>query len=529
MSSGGGRRSERVALVAILLVAALLRFGALDRIPPGPSYDELQNARLSARVLEGEWAIYFAENFGQEPLYPALAALAVRLCGWNVVALRLPGAVAGLLSVLVVYWVGRKLATERVGLLAAAFQAVSFWPLLETRVALEISLLPLLSAMAILLLARALGEDGKTRWHAALNFGLGGALLGGHVYAYTAGRVMPFLPIALLLYLLVLVPGQIRRHGPGLLILLVVTALVVAPLVIFLRAHPEAEQRLEQLSGPLESLRQGDPRSVLQITAGTLGMFTFRGEPQWLYNIADRPVFDPLTSILFYAGLALCVVQLRDWRYGLLLLWLIVGLSPGMVSPPAGSFTHTLAAQPAVYLLLGLGGNAAWRWLAQRRPWLGPALLAAVIALSLVLSCHAYFHVWRTAPEVGQLYQGGVTAVARELDAHPPPGPVAAGGPYVNHWHPWNAVGFDLALRREDLQVRWFNPSEAWIWPHGAGPITYFFPYDPLGEQTFDPVLRSLFTADGALISSPADEFIALRVTSFETLQEQLEAAGHTP
>jgi hypothetical protein len=480
-------------------------------------------------VLEGEWAIYFAENFGQEPLYPTLAAFAVRLFGWNMVALRIAGALAGLISVLAVYWVGRRLGTERIGLLAAAFQSVSFWPLIETRTALEISLLPPLSALAMLFLARALDGDRRDRWQTALNFGLAGVLLGGHVYAYTAGRVMPFLPIVLLLYLLLLVPRQIRRHGPALLMLLVVTALVVAPLAIFLRTHPDAEQRLEQLSGPLELLRQGDPRRVLQISAGTLGMFTFRGEPQWLYNIAERPVFDPLASLLFYTGLALCVVRLRDWRYGLVLLWVMVGLSPGMVSPPAGSFTHTLAAQPAVYLMLGLGGDAAWRRLSQRRLWWGPAFVAIVIALSLALSCYAYFHVWRTAPEVSQLYQGGVTAVARELDAHTPPGPVAAGGPYVNHWHPWNAVGFDLALRREDLDVRWFNPSEAWIWPSGRGPITYFFPSDPLGKQTFDPVLQSLFTADAALVSSPADEFLALRVSSLDGVQGQLEAAGHLP
>jgi 4-amino-4-deoxy-L-arabinose transferase-like glycosyltransferase len=519
----------RIVLLAILLVAAVLRLAALDRAPPGPSYDELQNARLSERVLEGRWAIYYAENFGQEPLYPALAALAVRLFGWSVSALRLPGALAGILSVIVVYRVGRRLHTERAALLAAAFQAVSFWSLIETRVALEIALLPPLSATAMLLLVRGLDEHERGRWHTMLNFGLAGALLGAHVYAYTAGRVMPFLPLALLVYLTLLAPHQVRRHWLGLLLLCLVTALVVAPLAVFLRTHPDAEQRLEQLVGPLESLREGDPRPVLRIAVGTLGMFTFQGEPQWLYNIAERPVFDPVTSILFYAGLAWCIAHLRDWRYGLVLLWLLVGLSPAMVSPPAGSFTHSLAAQPAVYLALGLGGDAAWRWLSRRRAWLGPALLVAVVALHFALSRYAYFGVWRTAPEVSQLYQGGVTAIARELDASTPPGPVAAGGPYVNHWHPWNAVGFDLALRREDLQVRWFNPSRAWIWPHGAGPITYYFPSDPLGEQTFDPVLQRRFTADAASISSPSDDFLALRVSSLGTLREQLEGASRTP
>jgi len=518
-----------MALAAILLVAAVLRLVALDRVPPGPSYDELQNARLSARVLEGQWAIYYAENFGQESLYPSLAALAVRLFGWDLIALRLPGALAGLLSVIVVYLVGRRLHVERAGLLAAAFQAVSFWSLLETRVALEIALLPALSAMAMLFLARALDEEEDKGWRTMLDFGLAGLLLGGHVYAYTAGRVMPFLPLALLVCLALAAPHQLRRRGRGLLLLCLVTALVVAPLAVFLHTHPEAEQRLEQLAGPLESLRRGDPRPVLEIAAGTLGMFTFRGDPQWLYNIAERPVFDPITSLVFYIGLIWCLARMRDWRYSLVLLWLLVGLSPGMVSPPAGSFTHTLAAQPAVYLILGLGADVAWRWLSPRRPGLGPLFAAAVVILNFVLSSYAYFDTWRTSEEVNELYQGGVTAVARELDARTPPGPVAAGGPYVSHWHPWNAVGFDLALRREDLHVRWFNPGGAWVWPSGAGPITYYFPSHPLGGQIFDPVLEDLFMADAESISSPADRFTALQVSSLEPLQEQLVRASRTP
>ena len=97
-SVAGLRRWERWVLVVVLLVGAVLRLVALGDVPPGPGYDELENVRLSERVLAGEWAIYFPDNFGQESLYPTLAALAVRLLGWSVPVLRLPGALAGVLS-----------------------------------------------------------------------------------------------------------------------------------------------------------------------------------------------------------------------------------------------------------------------------------------------------------------------------------------------------------------------------------------------------------------------------------------------
>ena len=526
------QRWELWTLVALLLIGTALRLVALGDVPPGPGYDELQNVCLSERVLAGEWAIYFPENFGQESLYPTLAALAVRLLGWSVSVLRLPGALGGASSVLVLYLAGRRLAGWRAALLAAAFQAVSFWPLIETRMALEMALLPPLAGLAMLFLARGLDEQARPRWRVLLDFALTGLFLGGHVYAYTAGRVMPLLPLALLAYLLLLDRRTLRRRWPGVLLLCLVTLLVVAPLALFLHAHPEAEQRLDQLSGPLRALGRGDFRPVLEITAGTLGMFTLRGEPQWLYNIAGRPIFDPLTSLFFYAGLVLCVARLRDWRCGVTLLWLLVGLGPGLVSPPPASFNHTLAAQPAVYLVLALGVDAARKWLAHRRAWAGPLMVALLLTLNVVLSCRAYFVTWAGAPEVRELYQGGITAVAHELDrldAHDPPGPVAVGAPYVNYWHPWNALGFDLALRREDLSVRWFNPGGGWVWPAGAGPVTFYFPTDPLGPQTFDPALEGLFAADATPLLTSGDNFTAFRVARPAALEERLDALAGTP
>jgi 4-amino-4-deoxy-L-arabinose transferase-like glycosyltransferase len=523
------RRWKLWALVAILWVAAILRLAALSDAPPGPGYDELQNTRLAERVLAGRWAIYFPENHGQEPLYPMLEALAVRLLGWSVFAIRLPAALLGVLSVLALYLAGRKLTSPCAALLAAAFYAISFWPLVETRMALETSLLPLLAGLAMLFLARGLGRDSGPRWRTGLDFVLAGVFLGGHVYAYTPGRVMLLLPLGLLVYLLAFDRAVLRRHWSGLLAFGLVMALVALPLALFLRAHPEAEERLDQLGAPLTALGQGDPRPVLEIAAGTLGMFTLRGDPQWLYNVANRPVFDPLTSLLFYGGLVLCAVRLRRWRSGVALLWLVVGLGPACVSPPSGSFTHTLSAQPAVYLMLALGVDAAWTWLAPRRAWIGPLAAASLLTMNGALSCYAYFVVWAGAHEVRELYQGGVTAVARELDAHGPAGPVAIGAPYVNYWQPWNAVGFDLALRRDDLSVRWFDPAGGWVWPAGAGPTTTYFPTDPLGPQAFDSELQALFFADATLLPIGHDDFAAFRIDSPAAFEARLDALEPMP
>jgi 4-amino-4-deoxy-L-arabinose transferase-like glycosyltransferase len=517
------RQWEPWILIAILLIATALRLVALDDVPPGPGYDELQNTHLAKRVLAGQWAIYFPENHGQEPLYPMLEALAVRLLGWSVFSIRLPGALAGVMSVLMLYMTGRRLVNRRAALLAAAFHAVSFWSLIETRMALEMTLLPPLTGLAILFLARGFDDKERSRWRTLLDFTLAGLFLGGQVYAYTAGRVLLFLPPMLLGYMLLLDRRTLSTRWPALLTLCMVALLVAAPLALFLRAHPEAEERLGHLSGPLTALRGGDFRPVLEITSGTLGMFTFQGEPQWLYNISGRPVFDPLTSLFLYIGLVLCVASLRRWRYGLILLWLFVGLGPAFVSPPPASFNHTLAAQPAIYLALAIGIDTAWERLRRLHPWAGALAGALLLALNSALSGYAYFATWADAPQVRELYQYGVTAVARELDAHAPSGPVAIGAPYVNYWHHWNVLGFELQLQRDDLSVRWFDPAGAWVWPAGEGPAVYYFPSDPLGPQAFNPAMKSSLFAELGLTPLRGDGYTFF-VARSAVLEERWDA-----
>ena len=89
---------------------------------------------------------------------------------------------------------------------------------------------------------------------------------------------------------------------------------------------------------PLRALFNGDPLPVIQTTLGTLGMFTFAGDPEWLYNLSGLPVFDWITGVLFYLGLVICLLRLRDARYGFVLVWLIVGSCARVHQRTAGQF-----------------------------------------------------------------------------------------------------------------------------------------------------------------------------------------------
>jgi 4-amino-4-deoxy-L-arabinose transferase-like glycosyltransferase len=519
------RRWEIWALVSILLLAALLRLVALADVPPGLRYDELLNLRMAERVLAGDRPLYFTESWGHEPLFHYAQAAVIALtkkCDWS---LRLPAVVCGFFSILTTWLAARRLFGARVAILAAAALAVSFWSVFYSREGSRVIAVTPFFPLMVYFLCQGLGRSSTQRRHAIVDFVASGLCMGSMVYFYVAGRVPPLLLVAFSIYLLLFHRSLFKRTWYGLLLSGAVGMMLAAPPLVLLYQNPGMEQRIDQLGNAWTSLMAGNPLPVLSLALQAFGMFVWRGEEDWLFNVYGRPVFDGLAAACFILGILVSIWRWRQARFALLLLWLAVGISPAIVVPPAASLTHAIAAQPPAYILIAVGVEALWRVASERAKWVGPLLAAGLVVFHGATSCRAYFVTWASAPQVWELYQGGITAVAHELDARDLPGPVAIGAPYVNYWHPWNAVAFDLALRRDDLDVRWFNPAGGWVWPAGEGPTTFYFPIDPLGPQSFDPVLEDLFIPDASALPplSADDAFSAFRVVRPAALEKRLD------
>lgn len=117
--------ARNAAISAILLVAAGLRLWGLDRNPLWN--DELFSWHIGSLPT---FAAVVADGVGPDvhpPGYFLLLHLVIRFIGDSEALLRLPSALAGVAAVWVVYLVGKKLYTEKEGLIAAALLAVS-WP-----------------------------------------------------------------------------------------------------------------------------------------------------------------------------------------------------------------------------------------------------------------------------------------------------------------------------------------------------------------------------------------------------------------
>lgn len=402
---------ERIGIVALLLVAWGLRWIALMEVPPGWRDDDLiELYTFSLRVAEEGPQLYFPGASGHEPLYHTLRAPLVAAAGINAASARLMAAGAGTLAIVLTWALGRRLLGPRGGMLAGALVTVSFWSLMYSRVAIRH-----MGALPWMLLAIYWGwrllRDRRIPRGALWGIVLGSA---GSVLTYYAGRLMP----ALLVGMLILCAPRAGRWRRYLLALGLGLALS-APMFLTAARLPGADARVSEVALPVTALLQGDLRPLIQTTWTSLGMFHARGDPEWLYNYHERPVFDPVTAIGFYLSLILALVGWRQPKNRLLLFWLATGLSPAFLSLPPSSYGHAILALPAVYLLLASLASRLPRLLTRQGQgtvmW-APRLLGALLFVTVgARDLWGYFRLWPSHPMVRFLYRADYRALSDTL------------------------------------------------------------------------------------------------------------------
>lgn len=529
---------ERLLLGALVVLTLGLRLVGLGSVPPGVRFDELVNVQMADHIYAGEWPIYFREAWGHEPLYHYFQAAGMYLLGKTVLGVRVTSALFGALGVLTAYLAFRVLFDPAVAAMAALFLTTSFWSLMYSRFGLRHISLPPWIGLSACCFWLGLQAPLERRGRVVLWFALGGLCLGAALHTYFAGRVVPLVYAGFALYLLLFHRQALRGRWPGLLLFYALPALLIAPMALYLRQHPELEQRLGQVGGELfTALWRGDLAPLLRAVTGTLRMFSLQGDPEWLYNISGRPVFDPVTSILFYGGLLLSFWRWRDARRAFVLLWLALGIAPAMLSWPPGSLGHAIVAQPVTFAFPALATVGVWRWAAREQAaWVrrgARALVIAAVLLFVLLNGYDYYLRWPKADEVRREYQAPVTQIARYVQALDDPVPAAVSAPYVDYWNPWSKRNFDLYVRRDDVRVRWFDGTQGFLFPSGENPL-FFLPDPLLLRSELDPDLRALLVAGSSRVevnlrSSAEPSFELYRLVDRQPLERLLESVSFAP
>ncbi len=200
-------RNGRIVLLAvvviILVVASASRLIALDKIPIGINADEGDRASTSIQIVRGDdtasifdsgW--YFISN-----MYFWLMAQLMKIIGIGFAQARVFGALASIVSVATVTWIGIRHFSVRVGLIAGGLLSLLALSLQFARETSEAGPTAMLWAISIALMLEAVRTGKLWAW-------IGSGLAGGFsLYFYPSARLWAVLAAGFTIYLLV--------HGLG--------------------------------------------------------------------------------------------------------------------------------------------------------------------------------------------------------------------------------------------------------------------------------------------------------------------------
>ncbi len=358
--------------MAIVLLAAALRFTALSVNPPGLFRDELDKGytafclfTLGQDQSGTSWPLFVrALQVTTSAVYEYLSIPFIAILGLSDTAVRIPAALAGMFAVLLTIVLGKKLNGPVAGLTAGILLACSPWHLLLSRWANQSILLTLWMPLGLWAWLHASDAKGFKRWLWLAVASLGLALT---LYTYAPARMVVPLFCAFLAVLFVWKadPAARKKTCVDILTVFCLTSLLAIPLIRHVVSDAASGTRLSAIT-----VFDGRPwpDAILTILSNYCAHFS----PRFLFMGGDA---NPRHSIGFPASAHIVTVAgavLGIWRAarlrqknGLIVLgWLV--FAPAAAACTNEGIPHALRAVmmlPALQLLAAQGLiEAQERW-----------------------------------------------------------------------------------------------------------------------------------------------------------------------
>ena len=333
-------RAAEVGLVAVLtLAAAFLRTWDLSGSPDGIHGDETEMAMEALRSIRGEsLGIWTGVTLGNPAGYAHWMAFIFRIGGADVATMRLASAIPGIAMVPVGYLLVRSLFPFRVAILSAAMMTASVWFVIQSRIAfggISAVFMALLAMWLIVAALRQAQDESRRIWVAVV----AGIVLGLGLYTFKT-YLLFFTGIWGLAVVSMLVNPELRR-GPHLWATLGVSLVVGAPMLLFYATSGYVGQNLNDLY----QVSLSSPSTWLQIPGRAVDAVLLvhlpieGGSTDAPPSIAILPV---VAALLFWAGLAVCFLFIKERRYQFLLAAWLIGMAPILLVPGAESRRYLL-------------------------------------------------------------------------------------------------------------------------------------------------------------------------------------------
>jgi len=456
-------------LLIILIIASFFRLYNLsgtNSVPPGLYPDEAINGNNASEALDtGDFKVFYPENNGREGLFINIQAVSIKIFGHSPLALRLPSAIIGILTVLGIYLFGATLFNNAsIGLLSAFFTAISFWHINFSRIGFRAIMAPFFLVWALYLLILAIRKNNTINkplradnpsW---LLSAFAGLIYGAGFYSYIAYRATPLLIFIIFLVYYFKSRASVIARSPrrGNLDVLEVfrifalfTFISILPLTAYFIQNPQdfighvSQLSIFNSTSPLKDLGE----NVFK----TAGMFNFSGDTNWRHNFAGKPELYWPVGIAFLFGIfygfknllqktnrchceksatwqSLCSsFKILHFEFLILISWIIIAAIPVVISNEG--IPHALRSLlmiPPVFILAGAGAFKMYELLINnisgfyyRHDKLVKNAFILLCALLITQIYNYYFVRWGNDPNVEYAFRQNYVDVGEMLNTLP--------------------------------------------------------------------------------------------------------------
>lgn len=216
----------------ILIIGILIRIVGIVDMPNALNSDEASSGYEAFSILNygidrnGNKLPVFLVSWGggQNALFTYLIIPFIKIFGLNTLSVRLPMAILGCISLIVMYLLLRKISNKKLAIIGLAFFAICPWHIMKSRWGLESNLFPDLILIFVYFLIEGLEKKNKVIYYMAF-------IIAG-LSAYSYGTSYYFLPVFLIPLMIILVKKKKITILQAIISILIV-ALVSLPIVLY--------------------------------------------------------------------------------------------------------------------------------------------------------------------------------------------------------------------------------------------------------------------------------------------------------
>lgn len=411
---------NKILVLIIIFIAAFLRFFQLGTNPPSLTWDEVAwgynaySLGIDGRDEFGRFLPYdYLESFGdfKPPVYAYLDIIPVKLFGLNEFAVRFPSALFGVLTVLMTYFLTKRIFnienskhSLKIPIVASALLAISPWHILLSRAAFEANVATFFLVFGIYAFLRGIQDKSKFLILSAVSFALS-------LYTFNTSRVFaPLLIIALAIFyrqkLLQMKKISITAAVIGLIIILPSIHFLLSPQArlryqevnIFSNVDivRTANQEIENdhnvwWSKIIHNRRIFYAREYMKHYFDNLSFnFLFikgDGNPKFSTQDVGQMYLWELPFLLFGV---LMLFHHREKNWFIIPIWLVLGIIPAATARETPHALRIETTLPTFQILVAYGIVNAFLFLKKyQKIFVG--MLSLIAGLSFVYFLHVYF------------------------------------------------------------------------------------------------------------------------------------------